>query len=315
MKVAVVGCGGIANAHLACIELEGDPVVAAVDTNADNAKAVAEKYGCPAMSSVTEMLEAVKPEAVILATPPNVHKQIATPLLNAGIPLLCEKPLAHTVEDSEALVELAEKTGTPAYVAYCHRFNPAAQLMRDYVADGKLGRVLYFRNGFTGYVTTFEGSWRLDPEVSGGGSMIDTASHSLDLFQFILGPMAEFKASFYFKDAGSGDLAGSLMVVSSDGTPGHIMFGWANSKSECLFELVGTEMSMSYDYVSSGATVQVYRPNEAVENVEIEAGCDVRFLEQYKAFKRAVEGKPTIAATFADGLAVSRACAECYSQV
>ncbi len=314
MKVAVIGCGGIAKAHLQCTQLCGDELVAAVDTNLENANAAVEQYGGIAMSNVDEMLAKVAPDAAVIATPPNVHKEIGSKLMQAGIPILCEKPLAHTVEDAEALVELADKTGIPAYVAYCHRFTPASQVMRDYAREGKFGRKLYFRNGFTGYVDAFDGSWRLDFSIAGGGSLIDTASHSIDLFQFIIGPVAEAKASFYFPEPGRGDQAGSLMLIAEDGTAGHIMFGWKNSKSECAYEVVGTDLSMSYDLATSGASVQVYKPNAEVENLPVEAGCDVRFVEQYKAFQRAVKGEPTILATFEDGLAVARVCDMCYSQ-
>lgn len=314
MRVAMVGCGGIADTHLQCIGLAGDQLVAAVDTNPDNAKAAAEKYGGAAMPSVDEALRSTSPDAAIIAAPPNVHREIVDALLTAGIPVLCEKPLAHTVADAEAMVETARSAGVPAFVAYCHRFNPAAQAAREMVREGKLGRVLYFRNGFTGYVTAFDDSWRLDPAVSGGGSMIDTGSHSLDLFQFIIGPVTDITASLYFRDAGRGDHAGSLMALSKDGIAGHIMFGWVNSKPECMFEVVGADMSVSYDYVTSGATIQVYRPDAEVENVPLEAGCEVRFLGQYKAFRDAVEGRPTMLATFADALSVSRLCERCYDQ-
>ncbi len=142
MKVAVIGCGGIAKAHLQCTQLCGDELVAAVDTNLENANAAVEQYGGIAMSNVDEMLAKVAPDAAVIATPPNVHKEIGSKLMQAGIPILCEKPLAHTVEDAEALVELADKTGIPAYVAYCHRFTPASQVMRDYAREGKFGRKL-----------------------------------------------------------------------------------------------------------------------------------------------------------------------------
>lgn len=313
MKVAVIGCGGIANAHLQCVELAGDQLVATVDINEKSAADAARKYGGVATSTVEDMLSKVVPDAAVVATPPNVHRSICTALLRAGVPVLCEKPLAHTLEDAEALADVARNAGVPAHVAYCHRFTPASQVMRDHVREGKLGKVLYFRNSFTGHVTLFDGSWRMDRAVSGGGSLMDTASHSIDLFHFIVGEIADVKASMYFPEEGKGDLAGSMMAIGKTGVAGHIMFGWRNSKPECMYEVIGTDMSLSYDLTSSGASVQVHRPGAEVESLSLDGGCDVRFVEQYKAFRRSVQGENTILASFADALEVSRVCEACYA--
>ncbi|MHB9025336.1 MAG: Gfo/Idh/MocA family protein [Armatimonadota bacterium] len=314
MKVAMIGCGGIAQAHLHCIHEAGDELVAAVDSNPQQAGKAAGAHGGQAMATVAEMLQVARPDAVIVATPPNVHRAVVSEVLDAGIPVLCEKPLAHTVDDCEALVAMAERAGVPAYVAYCHRFNPAARFMREKVRDGSLGAPLYFLNQFIGYAPDFRNLWRTIPEIAGGGVAADNASHSVDLFQYIIGPVADVSAALYFEPDVRGEMAASLLVTSESGVPGHITVGWVNSKDAATFEVCGTEQTLSYDYAREQDSVLSRRLGQEPELLPLGGAASVRFLQQYLAFRGAIMGRPSPAATFAEGLAVARVIDRCYRQ-
>ncbi len=288
-----------------------DRLVAVADIDTEAAGRFAEQWDARPFASVSDLLREVTPDAAIVCTPPNTHREIVSVLLQAGIPVLCEKPLAHNLQDAEELAGLAAQTGLPAYVAYCHRFNPAARLMRDYARQGRLGRAHTFRNAFIGYAPHLTTAWRTEVDISGGGCLMDNGSHSLDLQQFILGPIASATARLHFDGPGRGDVAADLLTISEGGGAGLITVSYVSPKPEARFEVIGTELSLEYDYATSGKSVTVYRPGAEPERQEMSAGCEVRFLEQYRAFREALQGRPTDLATFEDGLRVSRVIDEC----
>ncbi|BCW97355.1 MAG: oxidoreductase [Armatimonadota bacterium] len=315
MKVAIIGCGGIARAHAECVrEFEEDRLVAVADIDREAAERFAAQWGGQPFPTVEDLLAKTLPDAAIVCTPPNTHREVVSALLSAGVPVLCEKPLAHIVRDAEALADLARETGLPAYVAYCHRFNPAARLMREYVRDGRTGRVHTFRNAFIGYAPHLTYAWRTEPDISGGGCLMDNGSHSIDLQQFILGPIVDVSARLHFDGQGRGDVAADVLAVGENGVAGLISVSYVSPRGEARFEIIGTEMSLEYDYATSGATVTAYRPGGEPERLELPGGCGVRFVEQYRAFREALQGRPTDLATFEEGLSVSRIVDRCQRQ-
>jgi predicted dehydrogenase len=95
LKTIIVGCGRIAQAHLAAmVEVKGMQCIGAVDSNAATLKAFHEKYSLPMFGDIAEAIEATRPDAAILAVPPMLHAKIGGQLLDAGLHVLCEKPLA-----------------------------------------------------------------------------------------------------------------------------------------------------------------------------------------------------------------------------
>ena len=315
MNIVIVGCGGIARAHAECVEMTGQDRLAAVaDVDFSAAESFAARWGGKPFRSVEDLLREVSPDAAIVCTPPNTHREVVSALLGAGVPVLCEKPLAHTVADAEALADLAAATGLPAYVAYCHRFNPAARLMRDRAREGAAGRLHTFRNAFLGFAPHLTTAWRTEPGISGGGCLMDNGSHSIDLQQFIAGPVTDVQARLHFDGPGRGDVAADLLTVSEGGAAGLISVSYVSPRPEARIELIGTEMALAYDYSTGGSAVLAYRPGREPEPVELPAGSEVRFVEQYRAFREALQGRPTDLATFDEGLSVSRIIDRCQRQ-
>ncbi len=314
MKIAMVGCGGIAQRHLITISEAGDELVAAVDPVIENAHRAADQYGGQVLAGVEGMLAVLKPEAAVIASPPNVHLANVVPLLRAGVPVLLEKPIAHNAEDAEALVAVQAETGTPAFVAYCHRYNPAVQFVREAYREGRLGHVNYWLNQFTGWAPQFMEAWRTDPAVAGSGVVGDNGSHAVDIFQFIFGPLREVHATLHYPQEGRADGEATIMGVSEGGVPCHLMVGFLDAKGEAFFEAVGTGGALKYDYGTSGATIESWRPGEPSEAVPLVADAEVRFAAQFEAFKAALGGEHTELCTFEEGLGVQRVIDRCVEK-
>ena len=124
MRVGVIGVGHLGQHHARLYAaLDGAELVAVVDSDAERARRHAETHGCEALATAAELVGRV--DAVSVAVPTLVHREVAVPLLEAGIDVLIEKPLARTPEEADGIMRAAEASGRLVMVGHSERFNPA----------------------------------------------------------------------------------------------------------------------------------------------------------------------------------------------
>jgi predicted dehydrogenase len=146
IRCGVVGVGRMGRHHARkYAQMEGCELVGVVDADEERRAAVAEAHGAPAMETEAELIEAGV-DAVSIAVPTTHHLRCATPLLEAGVACLIEKPLANDVEEAQRLVDLADKTGACLMVGHIERFNPAVLALdranRDETGEGGVQRIV-----------------------------------------------------------------------------------------------------------------------------------------------------------------------------
>jgi predicted dehydrogenase len=140
------------------------------------------------------LLERDDIDLVDVATPGNTHHEIAIAALEAGKHVLCEKPLANTVEESREMVDAARRAGTTNMVCFNYRRAPAVQLAKKVVEDGRLGEIRHWRAVYLqDFILDpeFPLIWRFQREVAGSGALGDLGAHIVDLAQFLVGPIVE----------------------------------------------------------------------------------------------------------------------------
>src|SRR4051812_17264073 len=144
LRMAVIGVGHLGKEHARIVAgLPDVELVGVVDTNADQARAVAQRVGTQAYSDWRPLLGRI--DAATVAAPTRFHAALATDLLDQRIPVLVEKPLAATLEEAEALVDLSQRQQTILQVGHIERFNPAfeelakRQLQPKFVTCERLG--------------------------------------------------------------------------------------------------------------------------------------------------------------------------------
>jgi len=126
--------------------------------------------------------------------PNHVHAEPSIAALEAGTPVFCEKPLAPTLSDAEAMAEAASSSGVPAGIAFNYRFIPAIQYAKNLIDDGVLGELRHFRGRYLqDWLVDPEApwSWRNDAERAGSGALGDLGAHTIDLARFLVGDLAE----------------------------------------------------------------------------------------------------------------------------
>ncbi|MGP1273546.1 MAG: Gfo/Idh/MocA family protein, partial [Phycisphaerales bacterium] len=233
--------------------------------------------------------------------------------LERGIAVLIEKPLAHTLEDARSIAKLAAThPQTTVACAYCHRFTPAIRTMVQMASDGDLGRVVRWENTFACSIPDMGGRWMSDTGVSGGGSLIDTGCHSLDLFRYMCGDMEPVGCVLDRLWPGRGESgATSLVRAASTGVAGTINNGWLEP-ARFVVTLVGEEALVSYDYEQPTVLTRKSVAG-TLKSIEVETH-EVRFDRQMAAFVAAVagEGRDPNLATAQDGLRVAEAVDALY---
>ncbi|MFA5858642.1 MAG: Gfo/Idh/MocA family oxidoreductase [Elusimicrobiota bacterium] len=243
VRVGIVGCGGIANAHVNGYAANSDvELVAFFDTAPANAEKFMQKFGGKVYDSLDNMYSSDTLDAISVCTPPVAHKDTVIAALDKGINVLCEKPLAISVDDSKEMVEKANKTGKFLMTAFAWRFHKEIQRTKQLISEGKIGKVVMVRNSFAGYADMSQ-KWFSKKEISGGGCFIDAGIHSIDIYRYIFGDIKNVWAKM--RTVASSlqveDIA-RVMVETPEGIVGSIDISWSTGigPGVCL-EVYGTE--------------------------------------------------------------------------
>ena len=181
VKVGVVGVGNMGKHHARVYkelekEIKSLKLVGVVDKNPDRAKAVGESLGVPYFTDYRELLRAGV-DAVSVAVPTTLHKDIAVPFLKAGVDVLVEKPIASTAEEAEEMVRAAEESGRILMVGHIERFNPAVSKLKQLLGRGIIGRPLVFSAKRVG---------PYPPQIMDTDVVRDLAIHDIDVIYYLL---------------------------------------------------------------------------------------------------------------------------------
>ena len=192
LKVAVVGCGGIANGkHLPALHRLSAKIdlVAFCDIEEWKAGEAATKFGVPGAAVHTDyqaLLSSVKPDVVHVCTPNDSHAPITIAALEAGAHVMSEKPMAKRAADARAMLEASKKTGKKLSVGYQSRFRKDSQILKQMIEAGDLGEI-YMAKGHAVRRRAVP-TWGvfLDADKQGGGPLIDIGTHALDLTLWLM---------------------------------------------------------------------------------------------------------------------------------
>lgn len=200
LKVGIIGCGMITRVRHApeYSENKNTEIAAFYDRDKKKAEELTRQYGGTACDSAKELL-AMDLDAVSICVANNGHAQMSINALRAGKNVLCEKPMATTLKDCEAMVKAAEEAGKILMIGHNQRFAPAHQKARELIREGAVGRILSFETKFghsgpemwTGTGNT----WFFDKKQAAFGAMADLGIHKTDLIHYLLGePVTEVTA-------------------------------------------------------------------------------------------------------------------------
>lgn len=208
LRIGLIGCGFMGRTHTNGYKRVGDffpalthrPVLQAVcSRNPQKVQAFADQWGYASVETDWKKLISREDiDAVDICTPNDFHAEIAIAAAAAGKMILCEKPLARNLEESQTMVDAIEKAGVKNTVWYNYRRLPAVTLAKQIVDSGKLGKIFHYRANFLQDWTINanlpqggEGLWRMDAAVAGSGVLGDLLSHCIDTAMWINGSITD----------------------------------------------------------------------------------------------------------------------------
>lgn len=243
LKFGLIGCGGIGELRAQALSQMSHQLMAVSDTDQVRAKAFSSKYACTIDQDWKQLVRRPDIEVVIVSTPPSLHADMTIEALNNGKHVLCEKPLARTVEECKAMNEAATRNGRILATGFNYRFYPSILKARELLDSGIIGELDHIRS-YAGYTAKDHNhDWLHDETTMGGGALRDNGIHLLDLTHYFLGDVQEVKglsSNSVWGFQGCED-NGFLLLKSTKGVIASLQASWTEWRGyRFLIELYGT---------------------------------------------------------------------------
>ena len=314
IRVAVIGAGSIAAAHLRAYAAHAErcEIVGIADIIKQAAVEKAAEYGGAAFSDMTAMLDACKPDALSICTPPKHHLPAVKAAAARQIAVLCEKPPARTLAETQAIVDAMR--GGILQFAFCHRFHQPIRQAQALIQSGRLGKLVQIDNRFGFRFARAGQSWFTDADIAGGGILIDTLAHSVDIFRALTGQeIQDVQAYLSTSLSIPVEDSASMLIRSADGVLGTLNCSWVTAVSESEVRIYGTEGQAVIDYSRQDGLCRKLAGEAQWTQLPFDKAD--RFVRQAEHFLSCVKSGKQPLASGDDGLAVMQVIERAYQSV
>ena len=282
-------------------EIADAQLVGIADHDADRAREMADTFKTRAFSGYRELL-AQEIDAVIIGSENIRHPELATMAARAGKHVLCEKPIATTVADAQAMIDVCKANSVQLMTAFPCRFSPAMVRVRQLVDEGAIGEVLAIKGTNRGRMP---GGWFVEKDKSGGGAVIDHTVHVADLMRWTLRSepaevYAEISNSMHHQEY---DDVGSLTITFDNGVFTTLDTSWSRPKSfptwgDVTMEITGTNGVVSMDMFAQDFALY---SDKTMSTSWVGWGSNIDLLMVQDFVSRVAAGEP-VSVTGEDGL-------------
>jgi predicted dehydrogenase len=308
MRIGIVGAGEIGRIHAACLaSINQVTRLHYFDVRSERATALADQFGGRVERTFSDLVATV--DALWLCTPPHLHRQDVEIALRAGVAVLCEKPIALTLEDADAMARAEEGGQAPLTIGHVGRYAQGVRAIRRVFQSGQIGKMLWcWEHRHTSSLVDPMPAWRLDPG-RGGGFVVEWQIHAIDTLRWLGGDVlrvfgrigfgltshptfdTHLHALLEFSSGATGAIEGSLITAHAPGRR------WG---------IVGDAGTV---VARQGGSVEIWRGEQRVHVAELESEVDPRlglpaaFLDEDRDFLGAVQRGTPPAVRASDGRA------------
>lgn len=302
IRFALVGAGAIAQSYAqAFAATELAKLVAVIDVRAAAAEELARRLDCRALDHWETAQSAVAFDAAIVCTPPNTHGPISIGLMEQGVHVLCEKPLAIDTFTAARMFEAAKRAGVVLTMASKFRYTADVAKAKQLIDAGTIGDVLQFENTFASPVDMSQ-RWNSNPSISGGGVLMDNGTHSVDILRYLLGPISDVQAVALPRLQPLDVEDAVVLFARTHGGPGaKLDLSWSLAKEEPYYvRIYGTEGTLLVGWKEAK-----YRRTGATEWTSFGDGYNKvqAFTAQLENFAQALRGRQPLRVTPRDAMA------------
>ena len=199
VRWGIIGCGDVTEVKSgpAFQKVQNSELVAVMRRTGELAKDYANRHGVPKWyDNADALINDPEIDIVYIATPPDAHREYTIKAAQAGKPVYVEKPMGRSFKDCQEMIATCEAAGVPLFVAYYRRAQPRFLKIKELLHNKAIGDVRFVSS--TQYQKVTEDlkdpqnlPWRVQPHLAGGGLFFDLASHTLDMLDYLLGPINE----------------------------------------------------------------------------------------------------------------------------
>ncbi len=342
LRIGLVGCGMIGQIHadgLKKLADEGDVVaVAAADPSAEARDAVGRNCTFARYASdPNDVILDPDVDAVMVTSPTSSHRDLVHAVVDAGKPLLCEKPLAPTQYIVEELCDAVGESGLPAQVGFHSRFHPLIINLFEVVKGGDLGAPMGYtlrddQYWPTGHIVPGHSSWRSDRTQAGGGALLEHSIHAVDILCWIFGPVRRVHAQTRRVFGFDVEDVAALMVEHESGVVGTLLTvfngvrGREERRIEVFLESGSVEVTTDFTVGAAEDSFLVQRPDHPAVRVDLAVLRDEQFTRMGiqrrdflfytyvadRAWVNAVRGNRTVSPDFEDARRAHRVVDAAY---
>ena len=251
LRVGVVGVGNMGYHHARVYsELAGEgkvELVGIADANFERAKEVAKRFGAIPYADYRELAKE-ELDAVSIAVPTSLHRQVALEFIKAGTNVLVEKPIADTIENAQAIIEAAKKEKVTLMVGHIERFNPAVLKLKDIIDAGVLGEIVTMNAKRVGPMVV---------RIADVGVIIDLAVHDIDVMGFLAGSRVRevYAKARNVKHPANVDDYALIMLTFENEISGVVETNRLTPHKTRTLNVVGTSGIAYLDYINQSLTL------------------------------------------------------------
>jgi predicted dehydrogenase len=265
---------------------EDSELHALMSRDLERAKRLAQEHGAPFYyDSVDGILSDPEVDVAYVATPVYLHCDQVVRAAEHGKHVLCEKPMAMSVDECERMIDACDQNGVHLEICFLLRFHPRYRRIKQLVADGEFGEIIEARAPFLKWYPMEEGLWRRDPAKSGGGVLMDLGSHSIDLLTYLLGDVSKVVALVNSRTAKwEVEETATVIMQMKSGAHAIVDTSFVVPHNESALEIYGTKGSV----LVAGGKAKTYIHDSVREESEPSGNV---FKARVEHFSRYIEGE------------------------
>ncbi|MBU1632508.1 MAG: Gfo/Idh/MocA family oxidoreductase [Nanoarchaeota archaeon] len=242
LNVAVIGLGNMGKHHVRTYsEINKVKLVAVCDEDEERGKEVAIKYGCKFFKDYNEMFENEEIDLVSVVVPTKFHKDVALNVIERGINILIEKPIADTIESANIIINKSKEKNIKLAIGHIERFNPAVKRLKEIINEGRLGQI-------TSIIARRVGLF--PPQIKDANVVIDLAVHDIDIMNYLM----EMQPSEIEANAGKALINQredhAEIFLKYKNATGFIQVNWITPIKIRTLSVTGTKGYAEMDYIS-----------------------------------------------------------------
>lgn len=247
LNVAVIGGGNIGQHHARVyFEMQNVSLVAVCDKNAKVAHNIAEKYSCLPYRNHKKMIQECEIDAASLAVPTYLHKKVACEILDAGLHVLLEKPIATSLEDAKAIIKKARNKELILMVGHIERFNPAVKRLKELIDKGRLGEIISINIKRVGGIP---------PQTKGANVIMDLGIHDIDVSNYLVGKYPKAVHGYKTKGLLEKQYDSAVILLNYGRTFSFIEVNWITPVKIRTLDITGTKAFARLDYIHQTITL------------------------------------------------------------